>query len=149
LEAIVHPSVRQNVHDWLAQIPNGNAHTPHIVVIDAIKLIENGWPAVCDEVWVVTCRRETQIERLMQTRNMSRADAIMRIDAQSPQATKIAAADVVISNDGILADTQQFVAKPCPVIPRSTYGFSPLLFNCRSNTYHTKPNFSTQNGSPD
>ncbi|MFM7679675.1 MAG: dephospho-CoA kinase [Roseiflexaceae bacterium] len=110
LEAIVHPAVRQHVHDWLAQIPNGNVHTPHIVVIDAIKLIENGWPAVCDEVWVVTCSRETQIARLMQTRNMSRADALMRIDAQSPQATKIAAADVVIHNDGTLADTQQYVA---------------------------------------
>ena len=109
LEAIVHPAVRQHVHDWLAQIPYGTVHTPHIVVIDAIKLIENGWPAVCDEVWVVTCSRETQIERLMQTRHMSRADAIMRIDAQVPQATKIAAADVVIHNDGALADTQQYV----------------------------------------
>ncbi|MEY2845124.1 MAG: hypothetical protein RL076_670 [Chloroflexota bacterium] len=109
LEAIVHPAVRQHVHDWLAQIPDGTAHTPHIVVIDAIKLIENGWPAVCDEVWVVTCSRETQIQRLMQTRNMSHADALTRIDAQSPQAHKIAVADVVIHNDGTLAATQQYV----------------------------------------
>lgn len=107
LEGIVHPAVRRHVLAWLAQIPAGDAHNPHIVVIDAIKLIENGWPALCHEVWVVTCNRETQIARLMQTRNFSRADAIMRIDAQSAQADKIAVADVVIHNDGELQDTIQ------------------------------------------
>ena len=105
LEAIVHPAVRAHVLDWLAHVPAGSATHPHVAVIDAIKLIENGWPALCDEVWVVTCRRDTQITRLMQTRNMSHADALTRIDAQAPQATKIAAADVVIHNDDALTDT--------------------------------------------
>lgn len=109
LEAIVHPAVRAHVMAWLAQIPAGSATNPHVVVIDAIKLIENGWPALCDEVWVVTCSRDTQITRLMQTRNLSRADALTRIDAQSPQAAKIAAADVVIHNDDALADTLHVV----------------------------------------
>jgi dephospho-CoA kinase len=105
LEAIVHPAVRHHVRDWLAHIPAGTHQQPHVVVIDAIKLIENGWPALCNEVWVVSCSRDTQIARLMETRQLSRTDAIVRIDAQPPQAHKLALADVVIHNDGALTDT--------------------------------------------
>jgi dephospho-CoA kinase len=38
----------------------------------------------------------------MQTRGLSEVEAILRIDAQPPQAEKIAQADVVIENDGSL-----------------------------------------------
>ena len=38
----------------------------------------------------------------MASRNLSEAEAILRIDAQPPQAAKIAQADVVIENDGSL-----------------------------------------------
>lgn len=105
LEAIVHPAVRQHVRDWLDHIPAGSAQQPRVIVIDAIKLIENGWPALCAEVWVVTCSRETQIDRLMTTRHLSHADAVVRIDAQPAQEKKLAVADVIIHNDGPLTAT--------------------------------------------
>ena len=107
LEAIVHPAVRAHILHWLAALPSDQ---PVVGVIDAIKLIENGWPAHCHEVWVVTCPRELQIARLMQTRGLSEADAQLRVDAQAPQSAKTAVADVVIANDGTLADTIAQVA---------------------------------------
>jgi dephospho-CoA kinase len=105
LESIVHPAVRQHILTWLAQLPEGSQSHPTIAVIDAIKLIESGWPAHCNAVWVVACDRAQQIERLCRTRNMSEAEAIQRIDAQNPQSAKIAVADVVINNTGTWDDT--------------------------------------------
>jgi dephospho-CoA kinase len=58
---------------------------------------------------VVTAPRDIQIERLCRTRNMTPAEAITRIDAQTPQADKVAVADVVISNQGDIATTLQQV----------------------------------------
>ena len=105
LESIVHPAVRQHILTWLAHLPDGSQSDPTIAVIDAIKLIESGWPAHCDAVWVVACDRAQQIERLCRTRNMSESEAIQRIDAQNPQSTKIAVADIVINNTGTWDDT--------------------------------------------
>ena len=109
LEHLIHPVVRQHILDWLAALPSGSPAIPTIAVIDAIKLIESGWPAHCDAVWVVTAPRASQISRLMQTRGLSEADAILRIDAQAPQATKVARADVVFANTGTLDSLQTLV----------------------------------------
>lgn len=105
LESIVHPAVRQHILTWLAQLPSGSKSHPTVAVIDAIKLIESGWPAHCNAVWVVACDRAQQIERLCRTRNMSEAEAVQRIDAQNPQSAKIAVADVIINNTGTWDDT--------------------------------------------
>ena len=109
LEQLIHPAVRQHILHWLETLPVGTTQTPTIAVIDAIKLIESGWPAHCDAVWVVTAPRAVQIARLMQTRGMTEADAVLRIDAQSAQADKVAHADVVFDNTGTLAELQQQV----------------------------------------
>ena len=99
LEEIEHPIVRHMIEEEIRTADE------RVVVVDAIKLFESGWAARSDEVWVVTCTREQQIERLMRTRGYPRDEAIMRIDAQSPQEEKVARADVVIDNSGSLEDT--------------------------------------------
>lgn len=105
LEALIHPAVHHYITQWLADLPSGTPQQPVVAVIDAIKLIESGWPTVCNAVWVVTAPRDLQIERLCRTRNMSQAEAVTRIDAQAPQADKVAVADVVISNQDDIATT--------------------------------------------
>ncbi|HEX2281508.1 MAG TPA: dephospho-CoA kinase [Thermomicrobiales bacterium] len=82
---------------------------PDVLVLDAIKLFEAGIAADCDEVWVVNCSRETQIERIMARNGVDRTEAERRIDAQPPQSEKVAKADVVIENDGALSDTRKQV----------------------------------------
>ena len=82
---------------------------PDVLVLDAIKLFEAGIAADCDEVWVVTAPRETQIARIMARNQVDRAEAERRIDAQPPQEEKVARADVVIDNSGSLEDARRQV----------------------------------------
>ncbi len=108
LESIVHPATRQAIEAWLTVQSQAAeaANRRGIVVVDAIKLIENGYPAICDAVWVVVCDEREQLRRLVESRGMSDEDARQRIAAQPPQAAKAAVADVVIDNSGPLAQTE-------------------------------------------
>lgn len=99
LELIVHPAVGSAVQRQIAE------SDATIIVIEAIKLLEGSLRALCDAIWVTTCTPEQQIERLQRYRQMSRADAERRVAAQSPQAAKIAQADVVIDTNGTLEET--------------------------------------------
>jgi dephospho-CoA kinase len=112
LEAIVLPAVHATIERWLEQ--QRQAGTP-VAVLDAIKLIEGGWPERCDAVWVVSCRPEQQLERLVGQRGMSPADAQARIAAQGAQAEKLAHADVVIENSGGLEATRAQVLAAWPI----------------------------------
>lgn len=98
LEAISHPAVfamaRCEIHHTEARV----------VMIEAIKLLEGKTRTLCDEIWVVTARPETQLQRLMNGRGLDRDTAQQRMDAQAPQAEKVRQADRVIENDGSPAD---------------------------------------------
>lgn len=101
LEQIVHPAVFVRIQELLTTA------TAPVVVIEAIKLLEAGLSIqLCDQVWVVTAPREQQIARLMANRGLSYDEAVLRIDAQPPQAEKVARADVVIDNSGALEATR-------------------------------------------
>ena len=103
LETIVHPLVRHAI-EMLAQ------HIPHsIIVIEAIKLIEGELFTLCDSIWVVNASQETRLSRLMLKRNLSAADANLRLHSQPPQEQKIAVADVIIQNEGSFSDVWQQV----------------------------------------
>lgn len=113
LEKIVHPAVRAEIGEWLEQITHTGGHGSReqpldrpIAVIDAIKLIESSWAKQCHAIWVVTCTEAQQIERLIQTRGMSAAEAHQRVAAQAPQSSRIARANVVIDNSGTQEQTR-------------------------------------------
>lgn len=113
LEAIVHPAVRAEIRRFLDEVAGAGKYATRlrpverpIVVIDAIKLIESGWADECDQVWVVTCPVEQQIERLMTTRGMSLAEAQARVAAQPPQESRFNRAHVIIDNSGSQAQTR-------------------------------------------
>ncbi len=113
LEAIVHPAVRAEIRRFLDEVAGAGKYATRlrpverpIVVIDAIKLIESGWADECDQVWVVTCPVEQQIERLMTTRGMSLAEAQARVAAQPPQESRFSRAHVIIDNGGSQAQTR-------------------------------------------
>ena len=77
LEALVHPAVGQRIAELVAR------STADVVVIEAIKLLEAGLSVrLCDEVWVVIAPRAAQLSRLMESRGLSRDEAVLRIDAQ-------------------------------------------------------------------
>lgn len=103
LERIVHPVVKSVVE---AQLQQSGAK---VTVVDAIKLLESSMGAHCDTIWVVTCRREQQLERLVRTRGMSEEEARRRIEVQGPQRQKVARADVAIDNSGTVEHTRRQV----------------------------------------
>lgn len=104
LEAIVHPAVSERIGRLVT-----DAQT-QVVVIEAIKLLEAGLSVqLCNVIWVVTAPRAEQIQRLIATRGLSEQEAILRIDAQPPQAEKAARADVIIDNSGSLEDVRRQV----------------------------------------
>lgn len=103
LEAIIHPLVRQAV-DILVRRAK-----PPIIVLEAIKLMEGDLHRYCDEIWVTDASQQTQLDRLMQRRDMEQDVAQERISAQGAQSEKLSAADIVINNDGSFESTWEQV----------------------------------------
>lgn len=122
LEAIVHPATLKAIGRRIAST------CADVVVIEAIKLIESGLAEKCDSIWVTRCRQEQQIERIMRARGLGRAAAKKRIEAQPPQAEKIARADVVIDNAGSLSATREQVEAAWEETIESTSGSSLLAW---------------------
>jgi dephospho-CoA kinase len=87
LESIVHPAVRPRI---LAAIADAERRGATAVVIEAIKLVEGGLAALCDEVWLVTCDPAAQRARLV-GRGSTPEDARQRIAAQGELAARLAA----------------------------------------------------------
>jgi dephospho-CoA kinase len=105
LEAIVHPHVRQAI-DILAR-----RATQNVIVIEAIKLLESPLHSQCDTIWVTDAPQQVQVERLMRKRSMSQEQALQRVQMQSAQKEKLAAANVVITNKGSYDDLWKQVSE--------------------------------------
>ena len=106
LEAIVHPAVRPRIE---AAIAAAEAAGAAAIVIEAIKLVEGGLAAACDEVWLVTCDPGRQRERLV-GRGTTPDDAAQRIAAQADLAERLRpAATRIIDTSGGLAATRERV----------------------------------------
>ena len=100
LNAIVHPLIGAELAARIAAARDDGYDGP--VVVEAAILIEAGWRAIVDQLWVVSVKRETAIARVVGSRNLSRADVERRIDTQLSDAERRRQADVVIENDGDL-----------------------------------------------
>jgi dephospho-CoA kinase len=104
LEAIVHPLVRARAAEIAAAAPPGV-----LVVHDIPLLVETGQADSFDVVLVVDAPPELQVQRIVEQRGMSEAEARARIAAQAGRDQRLAAADHVLSNDGSLAQLQAAV----------------------------------------
>jgi len=105
LEAIVHPPLRDEVRSRLAELEAAGIEA---ACIEAIKLLESPLHDRCDEIWVVRCEESDAISRLA-SRGIDEATARARLANQSPQAEKIAAADVVIDGSAAPDETRRQV----------------------------------------
>ena len=105
LEAVVHPLVRQAAGILIQRA------TQSVIVLEAIKLLESEMRQSCDSIWVTDAPQDVQIERLTRKRNLSREEAKLRVQAQSAQREKLAAADVVIENKGSYDDLWKQVTR--------------------------------------
>ncbi len=107
LEAIVHPAVRPRI---LAAIEDARASGAPAVAVEAIKLVESGLAALCDEVWLVTCSSVVQRERVME-RGAAPDDADRRIAGQAGMTERLRrSATRIIETTGPLNDARARVA---------------------------------------
>lgn len=101
LNALVHPligdEIRRRMQAALAE-PGGRP-----IVVEAAIMLEAGW-RFFDRIWVVIASREVAIARVTASRGMTRGEVERRIDAQMSNAERRRVADVVIENDGTLAE---------------------------------------------
>lgn len=95
LEAIVHPLVRARLEDWLGTLD----HPPYAIIVVPL-LIETGMDKEVDRVLVVDCPETAQLERLQARDGETPESARAILAAQSDRATRLAAADDIIRNDG-------------------------------------------------
>jgi dephospho-CoA kinase len=102
LERIVHPLVGQAI---AAQTRIAEESGARCIVLDIPLLVESAhWRASLDRVLVVDCNEATQIARVQARSGLRDAEVVAIMDNQAPRAKRLAAADVVVFNDGINLD---------------------------------------------
>lgn len=106
LEAIVHPAVRPRIE---AAVTEAKDEGVPIVIVEAIKLVEGGYAAACDEVWLIICDPVAQRERLV-ARGVSGDEIDRRVSAQGDLASRlIPAASRAIDTSGSRDDVRAVV----------------------------------------
>ena len=112
LNSILHPLIIQRSR---AQARQRVAEDPTcVVLLDAPLLIEAGAYDTVDLIVVVTASPETQLQRTLarsvaQGRPLTETEAQARVDSQMPVSEKVKYADVVIENEGTLAELHRQV----------------------------------------
>lgn len=104
LEAIIHPAVRARAADLVAAAPSG------AVVVQMIPLlVETGQQDAFDLLVVVDVDPAVQLARVRDRDGLTETEALARIGAQASREARLAAADVVITNNGTLTDLESQV----------------------------------------
>ncbi len=102
LEAILHPRIAARTADLMDA-----ASDDQIVVHDVPLLVEKRMGSAYHLVLVVDADPRTRLDRLVTQRGMSEADARARMDHQASDDQRLAAADVVISNEGSVEEVRE------------------------------------------
>ncbi|HEX4879052.1 MAG TPA: dephospho-CoA kinase [Limnobacter sp.] len=99
LEKILHPKIRAVVEEKLAQ-----GAPMYFVLVVPLLIEKKGWLDILDEVIVVDCSPETQVERVMARNGWPAGQVRAVMEAQASRQERLAHATEVLSNDGPLAD---------------------------------------------
>lgn len=105
LNQLVHPWVRNVL---LYESGQANARKEHLILMVPL-LVETGWHRRVDEMWLVSCSHETQLERLISREGLTVEDAQRRIRSQYSDEQRRAYASAVIENDGGLEELKRQV----------------------------------------
>ena len=100
-----------------------------VVAIEAVKLIESGLSAHCDETWLVVADPGVQRARLIERSGLSTEQADQRIASQPDEASRRRLADRVIDNSGSLDSLRTVVEALWRALPSGSavVATTPLL----------------------
>ena len=98
LEAILHPLIRREV---LTRVTA--ARRPYVMIVVPLLLETGAYRDLIQRILVVDCSEDAQVARPMNRSGLAEAEVRAIMAAQAPRATRLAAADDVLLNDGDLA----------------------------------------------
>jgi len=104
LNRIVHPHVFQEWRNRLEAIKKTNEHA--LVLSDVPLLFEEKLQHLFDLTLLIIISPEEQIARLMARNGLTKKEAQLRLASQMPITDKIKLADIVIDNQGTMAETE-------------------------------------------
>ena len=97
LNEIIHPRAYELTKSRLEEFRKQGVE---VVVLEVILLVEAGWDHLVDEIWVTLATEDTVVERLQESRGLTKEEILTRIHAQTPNDDRAKYADVIIENDG-------------------------------------------------
>ncbi|MPZ23298.1 MAG: dephospho-CoA kinase [Dehalococcoidia bacterium] len=101
LTGVVWPATHEASRERLKE---EEARGAEVVVVEAAVLVEAKWMDVADEIWVATTPPELAIARIVSRNGISEEQARERIASQLSNEERMRYADVVIVNDGTIAE---------------------------------------------
>ncbi len=102
LENIIHPLIKLEIQ---RQEQSAISLSTKLIVYDIPLLVEStNWRPVLDQVLVVDCLEQTQIERVMARNALKQEDVRKIITNQASRKMRNSAADIVIFNDSITVE---------------------------------------------
>ncbi len=104
LNMIFHEKIRSRINIEIASLKKDGKS---IIFLDAPLLIENKLDKMVDEVWIVSCSIESQIERVMKRDNSNRKEIEQIIKMQMPLDEKLKRANLVFKNDGSVLELKE------------------------------------------
>lgn len=107
LNSLTHPAIVSEMQARYREFEQRNAC---LVAFEVPLLIESGLQQTVDEVWLVTCSLQTQLERVV-ARGFTEAEALARINAQMPLNEKAPFAHRIINTDGGFEATREQVIR--------------------------------------
>lgn len=108
LNDITHPLIYQEIQEKI-QVEK-NKKTP-LVIVDAPVLFESGGQKYCDATLVITLPLDVQLKRLMARNNLTKNEAMNRINSQMPLTQKEKLATYVVDNTGTIKELENNLAK--------------------------------------
>jgi dephospho-CoA kinase len=102
LEAIVHPEVARRFGERVEELRGSD----RVVVYVTPLLVEMGLAPAFDVVVVVTASPHLRVSRVASDRDLSPEDVRGRMAAQATDEQRMEVADVLVDNDGSLADLE-------------------------------------------
>ena len=106
LEGIVWPWMRTTMEQRLTALRHDGVP---VVVLEAAVLLEADWTPLADQVWVVIASPDIARERVVRRNGLTPEQADQRIAAQLTNDERAARADVILENNGTLADLRERV----------------------------------------
>lgn len=115
LESILHPLIRQTMLDQITLLKQATDRTYPFILVAIPLLVEgikdNQKPDYLDEIWVVDCSEQTQLDRASQRDQQTRQDIEAIMSQQASRDQRLKWADRVIKNQAGLVELKQQITQ--------------------------------------